>query len=83
MNTLLAQLPNAQWRIAYENHAPAAEWAKSGRLDIHELPDEIVQNADVYLCGPQGFMSSQRDALLQRGLRAEQLHQETFGSQTS
>ncbi len=76
----LAQLPRAQLRIAYENDAPADLWAQTGRLDIDQLPDAILQEADVYLCGPQGFMTAQRAALLQRGLPAQQLHQETFGS---
>lgn len=80
MQAHLAQLPKAHLRVAYENSTPVADWAQAGRLDVNDLPAEVLQEADVYLCGPQGFMQAQRTALLQRGLPLEQLHQETFGS---
>ena len=82
MQSHLLQLPQAQWQVAYESDAPSAPWARAGRLDITDLPDAWLAQADVYLCGPQGFMAAQRAALLAKGLPPERLHQETFGAGT-
>ncbi|MBQ0934307.1 NO-inducible flavohemoprotein [Ideonella paludis] len=75
----LAHLPNAHWRVAFEADAPAEPWAQAGRLNVGDLPPGLLARADVYLCGPLGFMAAQREALLAAGLPSEQLHQESFG----
>lgn len=38
-----------------------------------------LDDYDVYLCGPGGFMQSSYDALRSLGVRAEQIHSESFG----
>lgn len=75
----LAQLPNARWRVTFEADAPAEPWAQAGRLNVGDLPVGLLACADVYLCGPLGFMAAQREALLAAGLPSERLHQESFG----
>lgn len=79
VQTHLAHLSNAHWRVAFEADAPAEPWAQAGRLNVGDLPSGSLACADVYLCGPLGFMAAQREALLAAGLPSERLHQESFG----
>ena len=37
-------------------------------------------NADYYLCGPMPFMAEQHKALVARGIPAENIHSEAFGT---
>jgi len=80
VHTCIAQLPNAHLSVAYEAQAPSLPWAQSGRLTFKDLPEALLSEGDVYLCGPRGFMSAQRDALMAAGLAPERLHIESFGS---
>jgi ferredoxin len=52
-----------------------------GRLDA-ALLDRLVpaRDADFYICGPDGFMSSLRQGLVRLGVGAENIHFETFAS---
>ena len=61
------------------NEAAAADY-RTGRID-RSLLEELVPStdADVYLCGPSGFMQSIYDALLDLGIPDRQIHFEAFG----
>ena len=47
-----------------------------GSMDAGLLP----ANADYYLCGPMPFMAEQHKALVARGIPAENIHSEAFGT---
>lgn len=53
-----------------------------GRIDPADLRERglLPDDADVYLCGPAGFMAAQRRALRALGVPAERLHAEAFGT---
>lgn len=50
-----------------------------GRMTLDALTQELLQQANFYLCGPLGFMQSQRKSLLERGVPADRIHREVFG----
>ena len=50
-----------------------------GQFITREVLANVPQNADIYVCGPVGFMESMIDNLLQLGFQTEQIHYEFFG----
>lgn len=50
-----------------------------GRMDVCTLWAEALLHADIYLCGPLGFMQAQRQQLLEAGVAAERIQREVFG----
>lgn len=53
-----------------------------GRMNLSELVTETHKNAIYYICGPQAFMDDQRDALLELGVSANEIHREVFGPES-
>ena len=53
-----------------------------GRIDPADLRARglLPDDADIYLCGPAGFMAAQRLALLELGVPAARIHAEAFGT---
>ena len=41
---------------------------------------DLPVQADYYLCGPMPFMAEQQKALIARGVPAENIHSEAFGT---
>lgn len=84
VNTLTGRLPKARRWVAYEH--PRAEDLRrgdhdaAGRLDLGDLPHALPADADHYLCGPVPFMVAQQSALRARGVPAERIHAEVFGT---
>jgi ferredoxin-NADP reductase len=75
---LLAALPTAQSRIYY-TAGPAHR-----RLDRDALAQlGLPVDAEVYLCGPAGFMDAMTAALTDLGLSAGRIHTERFTSLTA
>lgn len=70
---LVAALPDATLEVWYEE---ADADAREGLLDVSavELPDD----AEVYLCGGNGFVQAVRAQLQERGVPNERLHCELF-----
>jgi ferredoxin-NADP reductase/MOSC domain-containing protein YiiM len=81
---LLRALPNAHERIYYTadaGRAPRSATITSGRLTAAALAQlGLPANASAYVCGPPGFMSQLRDALIEVGVAPEQVHTEVFGT---
>lgn len=50
-----------------------------GQFITREVLANVPQNADIYVCGPIGFMESMIANLLQLGFQSEQIHYEFFG----
>lgn len=66
-----AIMPNLRTATFYED--------EHGFMDLERLPQWQRDAANVYLCGPTGFMRAQWDQLLQAGVPVQRLHREVFG----
>lgn len=66
-----ARMPQLQTATFYDSDAM--------RMSAAALPDWPREQANVYLCGPAGFMRAQRQELLAAGVPAARLHREVFG----
>ena len=82
---LLKLLPRGHSHILYSAPDPtdrlAVDFDAAGRLDLHVLQKlGAPREADFYLCGPAGFMSSLTADLGGWGVSAERVHSENFGS---
>lgn len=59
---------------------PGLDYDGVGRIDRSTLRDLLpLDDYDVYLCGPAGFMTGMRDALATLGVRSERIRSEAFG----
>ncbi|EDP65732.1 pyridoxamine 5'-phosphate oxidase-related, FMN-binding protein [alpha proteobacterium BAL199] len=68
--------PRPQDRIGLDHHG-------IGRLDRAALRSLLpLDDYDVYLCGPSGFMTDMSEALTSLGVRAERIQAEAFGART-
>lgn len=77
----LSAMMNLQVTFFYEAGAGKAgdEQAFDGYMDVAKLPAWPRAQADVYLCGPLGFMQQQWRSLVESGVPAQKLHREVFG----
>ncbi|MGC4049762.1 MAG: MOSC and FAD-binding oxidoreductase domain-containing protein [Paludibaculum sp.] len=81
---LMEALPHGRQRIQYTNPASTdrlgEDFDAPGRLSASALHDAVIPHeADVYVCGPAGFMSSMRTTLEECGVAAARIHTENFG----
>ncbi|WP_326954460.1 MOSC and FAD-binding oxidoreductase domain-containing protein [Amycolatopsis sp. NBC_01286] len=82
-HTLLAGLPHAREHVYYTAETPPSgtAGARRGRLDRAALSTlDLPVDATAYVCGPEGFMSATRDALVGLGLAPGRVHSELFGA---
>lgn len=82
---LKTQYPRIHTYTAYEfpNETDQIEvdYDVAGRLDLSQVDAALLPlNADYYLCGPLPFMAEQQKSLIARGIKAEQIHSEAFGT---
>jgi len=81
---LLASLSNARSHVAYSQPGPAdrpgQDYDSHGRLDIPLLDRlGVPRDADFYLCGPSGFLTTFDKGLIQWGAVSARIHKEAFG----
>ena len=81
---IAARAPNVQTYAAYaegvEADVAGGRCQGVGLLSRAVLRDLLPLDAyHVYLCGPEGFMSAMRAALVSLGVPDAEIHQETFG----
>ncbi|MGV9714065.1 globin domain-containing protein [Gordonia sp. NPDC003424] len=76
---LVESLPNGQLIQWYEDASPhiLSDRVREGHMALSDI--EIDDNAHVLLCGPGGFLSAMRGALLDREIDENRIHYETFG----
>ena len=74
-----AAMPHLKVATFYEHGAAADSASQPGFMRVDALPQWPVKEADVYLCGPLGFMREQWKNLLTAGVPADRLHREVFG----
>lgn len=60
---------------------PAVDWfGLKGRLSLSHIKQiKDVEQRQVFVCGPDGFMEKAKNLLLRKGLPEENYHQEAFG----
>ncbi|HKC26814.1 MAG TPA: MOSC and FAD-binding oxidoreductase domain-containing protein [Jatrophihabitans sp.] len=78
---LLQSLPRAHERIFYtspEADPPPSGPVIRGRPVLASLG--LPADGTAYLCGPAPFMNDMRDALIQIGIRPDEIHTELFGA---
>jgi ferredoxin-NADP reductase/MOSC domain-containing protein YiiM len=85
VDRLLGVLPDSHRLVAYSQPArvdgPGHHHDLSGRLDLTVLEHAGVPNdADYYLCGPDGFMRAISAVLAARGVAPERIAIEVFGA---
>ncbi|MBM7036716.1 NO-inducible flavohemoprotein [Vibrio ulleungensis] len=84
INRLTANHANIDAFVWYnqptKNDVEGADYHFTGLIDLHEIKDAVIQaGAQVYFCGPVGFMQHIARQLLELGLNSEQMHYECFG----
>lgn len=68
------------YAVPSEEDQVTNDFDHAGYLQLDRLdPALLPKNGDYYLCGPSAFMHEQRQALLDRGIAADQIRQEVFG----
>jgi ferredoxin-NADP reductase/MOSC domain-containing protein YiiM/ferredoxin len=82
VDELLASLPDSHRLLAYSRPGDRdPDHDLTGRLDLAALEQAGVPNdADYYLCGPDGFMRAIGAALAARGVAPERIATEVFGA---
>ncbi|MGW5638645.1 MOSC domain-containing protein [Streptomyces sp. NPDC003832] len=84
VSALLAQLRNSRSHIFYSRPEPGD--LEPGTTIGSRLSADIIAGlglpraADVYLCGPAGFLDEVTQALLREGMAPERVHSEVFGA---
>ena len=77
IDNVRAQFANVNTFVVYEEGQADA----TGYLDLANVAADMLDpDADYYLCGPTVFMQKQYQDLLARGIAAEQIHSEAFGT---
>ncbi|QRY63958.1 hemin transporter [Gordonia sp. PDNC005] len=77
LGELVAQLPGGTLYQWYEHGVSAEPRTRIGLIDLADVP--VDSSATALVCGPTGFMSAVRDALVGRDVPADRIHFETFG----
>lgn len=78
----VAIMPNLRVVTFYESSSASERPSENmiqGEMQISSLPAWDLTKANVYLCGPVGFMKKQRKALLEAGVPKKRLYREVFG----
>jgi ferredoxin-NADP reductase/MOSC domain-containing protein YiiM len=83
--SLLKQLFRGRGYIVYSRPAASdkvgVDFDASGHIDAALLERiGVSRDSDFYLCGPSSFLQNMRDGLRNRGVLAENVHTEIFGS---
>ncbi len=82
---LVSQLPASQMEIFYTSPADSDQCPRDydyvGRPDFRKIARTLIaQRPLVYLCGPEGFLSSARNGLIAQGVPVFDIFSETFVS---
>ncbi len=85
VQTLLGQLPHAHRVICYSvplpDDQPGVDFDVTGRLSEEVLRrQQLPADAQSYICGPDTFMTSMQQVLLDLGAQPARIHTEIFGS---
>jgi nitric oxide dioxygenase len=82
VQALVTGRPNFRSVVVYETPRAEDRPDLTGRLSAETLRDLVPANAEVYLCGPRGFMEAVDAALETLGVPSDRRHFEMFGPTT-
>jgi len=71
--------PNSRSYVLYESPREGDRCDGVGQVSTSLLRDLVPSDADVYFCGPRGFMETVDSSLQEIGIPADRRHHETFG----
>lgn len=78
--TKLEALTEVQfYETPHERDSHGRDYHHQGRMNIDHLQLDQFDEADIYLCGPRGFMQEQWTALSKAGMSTARIHREVFG----
>jgi ferredoxin-NADP reductase/MOSC domain-containing protein YiiM len=85
---LMLALPHGRSYVCYSRPGPRDQMGKdfdaSGHLSRSVFDEAgVPREADVYLCGPTGFMADMKDALAALGVARDRIHVEIFNGSES
>ncbi|WP_234856510.1 NO-inducible flavohemoprotein [Acinetobacter junii] len=85
IHDLKAKFPRLSTFTTYEfphdGDVLGVDYEAAGRLDLASMDAALLPTtADYYLCGPMPFMAEQHKVLVARGIPAENIHSEAFGT---
>lgn len=75
-------LSNVKLAFFLNEYDETSEEVIKGKMNLSKLVSEYHKNGVYYICGPQTFMDDQRDALLELGVNANDIHREVFGPES-
>ena len=58
---------------------PGIDYQHEGRMALAKLALDQLPEANIYLCGPSGFMQEQWKSLVAKGVPPSRIHREVFG----
>lgn len=70
---------NTMPRLTFKLYSSQTLAGAEGRLTVKDIPDAVLKDANIYMCGPTRFMQEQKQQLLARGINAANIHKEVFG----
>lgn len=68
-------MPNLTFKLYTSQPSESVQ----ARLTTQDIPHHILEDADIYMCGPTHFMQEQKKSLLASGIKADRIHKEVFG----
>ncbi|MBJ7339469.1 MOSC and FAD-binding oxidoreductase domain-containing protein [Mycolicibacterium sp.] len=81
VDDLLAELPHAHRHVFYSAADADGVDVVRGRPDSAAIAAlNLSADTDAYLCGPEGFMATMREALTAAGIAPGRIHAELFGT---
>ena len=70
-----------EWPFADKVHIYVDNQTDQKVLDVSKLLSTHDNNADIYTCGPTGFMKMVRSTAIENGISNTRIHQEYFGAE--
>lgn len=70
---------NTMPHLHFKLYTSQIEESAQKRLTIEDIPLAVLKNANIYMCGPTGFMQAQKQHLIALGVNASRIHKEVFG----
>lgn len=81
VNELVLDMPNTRVHYFYDefDEGDASLYAEQGPMVVANLWDLTLAEAQVYMCGPKGFMQVVRNQLMDLDVPLTSIHREIFG----
>jgi nitric oxide dioxygenase len=75
----IAKAAQAMPNLAFTLYNGEGLTSAQTRLTVTDIEPDVVKKADVYMCGPTGFMQAQKQSLIALGANPSRIYKEVFG----